>query len=520
MSSCVNGSNTQNLFYFKECIDKEKLISKILTNIESKMKLIEEYKNKYYLSNNILENIIMTKYEFLEMINEFEETITQSIQGMKSLIVEIRNLKEKKELELKLFKKRNKSKTIINRNDDNFNNLNNLCYDYSKDKNYSQYLDEYINKDSNNVNKQFNKSKNKSFCELKEISLYTNMYGNKNNLNLNNGAKNKIIPKKSTNNSNKNIPAIAIKKNITNDSKNDTKNDPSEIGSKNSNEDLIKLINNRNNNINRYKTYNKLKKTISNDSMTEKDLLTYDLSLINDLGKENQNQSNSIINNNDFKSFNNEPKSIMNRRILRLQLKNKNNNLNNDIQNKNSSFSQKYEIELQNTNQEKNEKIEVEIKYPIRQGIRQNCRKSSAEMDNSNNSIINRINYNKNKKEILDRINSNEKLKNYFAKKYGRNKYDIFLNKFWKNQININNLTNELNIISLVIQKEEKIEKLKNDEKKRLEENNKIKKISNKKNNSDYEFKFISKTPMQNIISHDIRNFRTITPGKNFNKKF
>ena len=92
MSSCINGSNTQNLFYFKEYIDKEKLISKILTNIESKMKLIEEYKNKYYLSNNILENIIMTKYEFLEMINEFEETITQSIQGMKSLIVEIRNL--------------------------------------------------------------------------------------------------------------------------------------------------------------------------------------------------------------------------------------------------------------------------------------------------------------------------------------------------------------------------------------------------------------------------------------------
>ena len=346
------------------------------------------------------------------------------------------------------------------------------------------------------------------------------MYGNKNNLNLNNGAKNKIIPKKSTNNSNKNIPAIAIKKNITNDSKNDTKNDPSEIGSKNSNEDLIKLINNRNNNINRYKTYNKLKKTISNDSLTEKDLLTYDLSLINDLGKENQNQSNSIINNNDFKSFNNEPKPIMNRRILRLQLKNKNNNLNNDIQNKNSSFSQKYEIELQNTNQEKNEKIEVEIKYPIRQGIRQNCRKSSAEMDNSNNNIINRINYNKNKKEILDRINSNEKLKNYFAKKYGGNKYDIFLNKFWKNQLNLNDLTNELKIISLVIQKEEKIEKLKNDEKKILEENNKIKKISNKKNNSDYEFKFISKTPMQNIISHDIRNFRTITPGKNLNKNF
>ena len=152
-------------------------------------------------------------------------------------------------------------------------------------------------------------------------------------------------------------------------------NEVSDIGSKNSNEDMNKIYNNRNNNFNRYKTFNKLKKTISNDSITEKDLLTYDLSLVNDLGKENHNQSNTIINNNDLKSFNNEPKTNIHRKILRLQLKNKNNNVNNDIQNENNSFIQKYEIELQNTNQEKNEKIEVEIKCPLRQGIRQNCRK-------------------------------------------------------------------------------------------------------------------------------------------------
>ena len=50
--------------------------------------------------------------------------------------------------------------------------------------------------------------------------------------------------------------------------------------------------------------------------------------------------------------------------------------------------------------------------------------------------------------------------------------------------------------------------------KKILEENNKIKKISNKTNNSAYELRFISKTSMQNIISHDNKNIRTITPGK------
>ena len=516
MTKYINGSNTQNNFYFKEYIDKEKLISKILTNIESKAKIVEEYKNKYYTSNNILENIIMTKYEFLDIINEFEETITQSIQGMKSLIVEIRNLKEKKEIEIKLSKKKPQSKNIINRNDDISNNLNNLCYDYSKDKNYSEYLDDYLNND-NNINKQLNKSKNKSFCEMKEISLYTNMYGAKNNLNLNNGAKNKLYNKKNTNYSYKNIPAIAIKKSIANDMPNEV----SDIGSKNSNEDMNKIYNNRNNNFNRYKTFNKLKKTISNDSITEKDLLTYDLSLVNDLGKENHNQSNTIIHNNDLKSFNNEPKTNIHRKILRLQLKNKSNNVNNDIQNKNNSFIQKYEIELQNTNQEKNEKIEVEIKCPLRQGIRQNCRKSSVEMENSKNNIINRFNYNKYKKDIIEKINSNEKLKNYFAKKYGGNKYDIFLNKFWKNKLNIDDLNNEVNIISAVIKKEENIEKIKNNEKRLLEEN-KNKKISNKKNNNDYEFKFISKTPMQNVMSknNNNKNFRTITPSKNLYKKY
>ena len=95
------------------------------------------------------------------------------------------------------------------------------------------------------------------------------------------------------------------------------------------------------------------------------------------------------------------------------------------------------------------------------------------------------------------------------------------MNKFWKNKLNIDDLNNEVNIISAVIKKEENIEKIKNNEKRLLEEN-KNKKISNKKNNNDYEFKFISKTPMQNVMSknNNNKNFRTITPSKNLYKKY
>ena len=53
MSSFINQS--------KEHIDKEKLITKIFKNIESKTKIIEKYKNKYYTSNYLLDSIILGK---------------------------------------------------------------------------------------------------------------------------------------------------------------------------------------------------------------------------------------------------------------------------------------------------------------------------------------------------------------------------------------------------------------------------------------------------------------------------
>ena len=532
MSTYINGSNNKNLFYFKEYIDKEKLISKILTNIESKIKVVEEFKNKYYNSNKLLENVIMSKFEFLEILNEFEETITQSLQGMRSLIVEIRNLKEKKEVEEKIIKNRN--------------NSNYLIYNYL-DKNHTQNLEYNDNKE--NIDEQI-KGKNKSYCEQKEISLYTNLYGPKKNIYLYNnkylnGTKNKLYYK-NKNCSSGNIHSSSNKKKLNN-------NEIGEFESLHSYEDKSKIINNRNSSINlnkiQNKTYNKLNKNSINDSITEKNTLTYDLSIINDIVKENHNNSYILNNyknknkfdnhcNNNNNNINNKAKNKLNEhRILRLQLKNKNKNnkINNnnsrnsfshnnndninidddDEQNQNNSMSKKYELELQNTNQEKSEKIEVEIKCPIRQGIRRNCRKNSAHKLNSNNDIMKIFNYNKNKQDIIEKINCNEKLKDYFAKKYGGNNYDLFLNKFWKNKLNANDIDNEVNIISAVIKKEEELAK-------KCEKNNKY--IPYRNNNNEYEFKFLSKIPIQNIISkkgsNGNNNFNTIIPDKNSNNKY
>ena len=154
MSSYINRiSDNNNHFLIKEYINKEKIISKIFKNIESKAKIIEKYKNKYYKSNNLLDSIILGKLEFLEILNDFEEIISQSLQGMRTLFAEIRNLREKKEFDDNLKKKRN-------------NKLKNISLNI--DKSYSAYLDKCAN-----IKEE--KDKNKSQLDSKEtmdINIY------------------------------------------------------------------------------------------------------------------------------------------------------------------------------------------------------------------------------------------------------------------------------------------------------------------------------------------------------------
>ena len=164
MSSFINQSPNKNHFIIKEYIDKEKLITKIFNNIESKKETIEKYKNKYYNSNNLLDSIIIGKLEFLELLNDFEEIISQSLQGMRSLYTELRNLKDKKELDNKFQKKKNNKLK---------NNSLNMAKSYSA----------YINKCTMVKDNKEEKENNKSQLEPKE-SFYMNIYRNNKNNNM------------------------------------------------------------------------------------------------------------------------------------------------------------------------------------------------------------------------------------------------------------------------------------------------------------------------------------------------
>ena len=414
MSSYINRSSNSNYLLIKEYIDKEKLISKIFKNIESKTKIIEKYRNKYYNSNNLLDSIILGKLEFLEILNDFEEIISQSLQGMKTLFAEIRNLRDKKEMDEKLIKRRNNKNISLN-----------------MDKSYTAYINKCANKKENIEQTE----KNKSNLDSQE-SLFMNIYGYKN--------------KNNTNNKN-NFMKLYFKKNTHYKQK----NNKNSINNKKNNENISKTT--TRNTINENKNCSKINKNTSVDSMGNKDVITYDLSLINDLDKENQNPNkSSLLINNEYNTLNinTNNKNAQYRRILRLDLKKKNRD-NNKIKN-NNSMCQRYELELENTEKDQTEKIEVDVKFPIRQGIRNNCRRKSEQIESSKSELLDKFNYNSNKNEIIEKIKKNTKIKEYFSKKYGDNKFEIFLNKFWKNKLNPIEINKELNIIIQTFQTDEK----------------------------------------------------------------
>ena len=400
MSSFINQSPNKNHFLIKEYIDKEKLITKIFNNIESKKEIIEKYKNKYYNSNNLLDSIIIGKLEFLELLNDFEEIISQSLQGMRSLYTELRNLKDKKELDNKFQKKKNNKLK---------NNSINMAKSYSA----------YINKCTMVKDNKEEKENNKSQLEPKE-SFYMNIYRNNKN---NNMLKDNYIN-------------LYYKKNthyVSKSKKNSIFN--KQFNEKKSKNEIRNSMNEKNNAL-------KLNKNISNDSSYNKDVISYDLSLTNNLIKENQNQSSLMINN-DYNTINVNSNNQY-RKILRLELKNK--KFNNNRFNQNNSMMQRYELELENTEKENIEKIEVDVKFPIRQGLKRNYRKKSGQPINKNN-LIDEFNYNSNKNEIIEKIKKDVKIKNYFAKKYGDNNFGNFLNKIWKNKLDLNEINKELNIL-------------------------------------------------------------------------
>ena len=119
----------------------EELVPMIFSDIQSKRKIIDEYRSRFP-SN--ADTITLNAFEFFDIIDEFDITISQSLQAMQTLQTEILNLQAK-----------NHTNNIIDKNtirNTMLNDTSTLYFDYSQVKGYSQLINSNISDEEKNDN--------------------------------------------------------------------------------------------------------------------------------------------------------------------------------------------------------------------------------------------------------------------------------------------------------------------------------------------------------------------------------
>ena len=153
----------------------EEVIETIYNSIKSKRQIITNMKNEYNIDNNSFNDIKINRFKLIDLLDEFEVTISQSLQAIQTFKVEIFNLKEKQATE-EILNLTNEFQMKYNSNENNNLNYNNNNIldklEYSKTdnsiiepKNNNNKINEELNNINNIINnkiekKEINKSKN------------------------------------------------------------------------------------------------------------------------------------------------------------------------------------------------------------------------------------------------------------------------------------------------------------------------------------------------------------------------
>lgn len=112
----------------------ENLIKKIYDEIEGKQELVGRIRNEFK-DKKSNDTLAIKSYQFFDIIDEFEATILQSLQAIRTLRSEIVNLKEKKEKDIgQLFSKEEDPVMVMS-----YDDISKLNFDYSP---YRQKEDE------------------------------------------------------------------------------------------------------------------------------------------------------------------------------------------------------------------------------------------------------------------------------------------------------------------------------------------------------------------------------------------
>ena len=104
----------------------EEVIETLYNSIKSKRQIITNIKREYTIDDDSFNDIKINRFKLIDLLDEFEVTISHSLQAIQTFKVEIFNLKEKQTTE-KILNLTNEFQMKYNSNStNNLNNNNNI----------------------------------------------------------------------------------------------------------------------------------------------------------------------------------------------------------------------------------------------------------------------------------------------------------------------------------------------------------------------------------------------------------
>ena len=136
----------------------EEVIETLYNSINDKRQIINNMKTEFNINNDTIDELKINRLKLFDLLDEFEVTISQSLQAIQTLKVEIFNIKDKKAKEeksnlAKEFKMEYKTNENKNYNNNKFDKL-----EYNKVENFfiaQNNFQKYKNKNSG-VTKKYN----------------------------------------------------------------------------------------------------------------------------------------------------------------------------------------------------------------------------------------------------------------------------------------------------------------------------------------------------------------------------
>ena len=267
----------------------EEVIETLYNSIKSKRQIVNNIKNEYNINNDNLNEIKINRLKLIDLLDEFEVTISQSLQAIQTLKVEIFNIKEKQTTE-EILNLTNEFQNKYNTNNNNI--LDKLEYSKTENSIIEPNNNNEKNKfQNNNVNNIPNINSNKineinnNNNYIKDINIITeaklnfdyssllnnstqsikNSLSNLDKYRINYNQENKNINNNNNNIENKNV--LNNNKNNEKDLDNNNTNDKININAE-KNKEQINNINNNTNNINNIININ----DISNIKLKEEEI--------------------------------------------------------------------------------------------------------------------------------------------------------------------------------------------------------------------------------------------------------